>query len=117
MASKIRQLVDLQRRILRNTAAKRMLRSCSVTPKEFGNNQWLVYDRDVKLVYDSSTDLYAKCETEGRLRTFRTLNDLVAKLDSEIDSSKYPNVLGERKSLLALGHPGRSPRKVVMVSK
>ena len=92
VAGQISRKTGLQRRKLPNTPAKRMLHSCFVwrTPERITRNQWIVYKGPVTVVYDSSTETYAQMDSDGIIGMFEPLANLVARLDKEIDPSKYP---------------------------
>ena len=90
---KVRREVDLQRRILPNSAAKRMLRSCFAWQglKEIASDHWIVYDGFVTIVYDSQSQNYAQLDSNGNVGSFESLGLLVARLEKENDPSIFPN--------------------------
>lgn len=92
-ASNVRRKTCRHRRVLPNSAVKRMLRSCFVwqNSKEITRNQWIVYEGDVTVVFDAVSELYAQMDSNGGVGCFETLASLVARLETEIDPSLYPN--------------------------
>ena len=90
---KIRRTVYRERRKLPNTAAKRMLRGCAVwssNMKEIAPKQWIVYEGDVTIAFDTASEQYAQLNDAGGIGAYETLVSLVARLDKEIDPAKYP---------------------------
>jgi hypothetical protein len=87
IAFKIYSDLDLERRRLRNTPAKRMLRESQIHPKRISDNTWLVFDKVVSVIYDSDSKLFAKRELDGSTGAFQHLCDLVTVLNEEMDVS------------------------------
>lgn len=89
---KVLREVDLQRRVLPNSATKRMLRSCFSweSPQEHPGNQWTVYKGYVTLVYDTVSKCYAQVDSGGNIGPFESLVQLVARLEIEIDPAAFP---------------------------
>ena len=78
-AARIRSTIDHDRRALRNSETKRVLRTARVdAPRKHNDQWWIVYNTDPVVCFDPTLNQYARLDANGNITVVGDVNKLIS---------------------------------------